>query len=116
MRWLKNSVLGAANDLIKGLATEEEANYDIAIKKLSDKYLCSTHIKQSIFDYIYSWKNLSPDKLYQNVLKNLIALENHLNELLGSYHLDYTTPIMQKYLAHCVLRNIPSIVRNGFFN
>ena len=31
LRWLKMSVLGAANDLIKGLATEIEANYDIAI-------------------------------------------------------------------------------------
>ena len=70
LRWLKNSIFGTAFDLIKVLETTVEANYDIAIKKLKDKYLCSTQIKQSKFDFIYNCKITSPENLVNTVHKN----------------------------------------------
>ena len=115
LRWLRTCVKGKAFDLIEGYSVKGE-NYNLALGRLKDEYLSSLHIKNSIFDVIYNWKNTNPDKLYINVRDNLVALENHLIELKDTYNIDYSVKFCQEYLAHCVLRNIPSAVRDGLID
>lgn len=115
LRWLRTCVKGKAFDLIEGFSIKGE-NYNLALRRLKDEYLSSLHIKNSIFDVIYNWKNAYPDKLYTNVRDNLVTLENHLIELKDTYGLDYSVRFCQEYLAHCVLRNIPAVLRNGLFD
>ena len=43
-------------------------------------------------------------------------MENHLIELKDTYNIDHTVSFCQEYLAHCVLRNIPSVIRNGLID
>ena len=115
LRWLRTSVKGKAFDLIEGYSIKGE-NYNLALDKLKAEYLRSLHIKISIYDVIYNWKNTSPDKLYRSVKDNLVSLENHLIELKVTYIINYSESFCQNYLAHCMLRNIPSVIRDGLID
>merc|ERR1711874_758566 len=112
LRWLCTGVKGKAFDLIEGYSIKGE-NYILALDKLKGEYLSSLHIKNSIYDIIYNWKNNNPDKIYRSVKDNLVALENHLIELKDTYNRDYSESFCQGYLAHFVHRNVPAVIRNG---
>ena len=115
LQWLMSSVQGDVFESIKNF-TLDDNNYDAAILKLEKKYLNNDKIQQTIFGLIYHYSNPSPDKLFNNVLKGLTEVENHIIELKNVHQLDCHLGAADKLISQIIFHNLPGQLRNELIN
>ena len=115
LQWLLSSVRHEAYESLKGL-TLEASNFEVAWSKLEKKYLDNEYILRAIFSDIYLYKNTNPGKNYQNILKGITKLENHIAELLNVHKLDCHEGASDKLIAFIVFENLPGQLRNELIN
>ena len=106
LQWMLSSVKGDAYQIIKGLSLNAD-NYRVAKEKLEKKYLSTEKIQKAIFASIYQYKNLNPDKTFNNVLQGLTSLENNIQDLASVHGLECREGAADRLVSLIILSNLP---------
>ena len=111
LEWLKSSISGDAQALIKNLSLED-VNYAIALKRLEDKYLNNEYIKEKLITSILKFK--CDNKLQISKIPSMItSLCNDLDELKNSHEIDPYEGSGGEFVRHILYHGLPDKIRSG---
>ena len=108
-----SSIKGEAHNLIKNL-TLNEANFDVAVKKLKDKYLNPQAVKHTLLQGILNFK--CDSKQLGKVESAVNSLSNDLEELKNSHALDISLELCSEFLREILFYRLPADVRLGLID
>ena len=111
LEWLKSSISGDAQALIKNLSLED-VNYAIALKRLEDKYLNNEYIKEKLITSILKFK--CDNKLQISKIPSMItSLCNDLDELKNSHEIDPYEGSGGEFVRHNLYHGLPDKIGSG---
>ena len=114
LEWLKSSIKGEAYNLIRHLSLVED-NYDIALKRLKDKYLDSEIVKHTLVQSILNFKCESGAR-YTKAQASLTTLSNVLEELKSVHNLPIGEELCKAILREAIFYKLPSDIRVGLID
>ena len=114
LEWLKSSIKGEAHLLIKNLSLEE-SNYDVAVKRLHDKYLNPASVKHSLIQAVLNFKCESGTR-YTKAESAITALANDLDDLKNVHKLDIGADLCKELLREIVFYRLPADLRIGLID
>ena len=111
LQWLQTSVENEAVGLIKHFSLVDD-NYEIALKKLKDRYSNPDVVKHLLLQSIISFKCDSGPK-FSKTQSAATAFSNALDELSTVHNLPYGEELSKELLREIMFYNLPYEVRKG---
>ena len=111
LQWLQTSVEGEAIGLIKHFSLVDD-NYEIALKKLKDRYSNPDIVKHHLFQSLLSFKCEAGTK-FSKTQSAMTALSNTLYELKTVHNLPSGVELCNELLREMCFYNLPYEVRKG---
>ena len=114
LEWLKSSIKGEAHLLIKNLSLEDD-NFEVAVKRLHEKYLNPATVKHSLLQSVLNFKCESGLR-YAKAESAIVALANDLDELKNVHQLDIGVELCKELLREIVFYRLPADLRVGLID